>query len=137
MPLPAMDSLLQAQGSLPILVVDSDQPVADRLADSLRQFGFHADVATSCWSAQAAMHTCAYGTLVVVADLSRSSDLQCLTSLRIEAPRTWIIVISLYTYPDARQVVFGCGADSLLIAPFSLAELTARLSGFARRSRPV
>jgi DNA-binding response OmpR family regulator len=122
---------------LPILVVDSDQPAAERLADYLRHHGFHADVATSCWSAVEAVRKSAYGTLIVVANLKQTSDLECLAVLRSEAPRTWIIVISLRTYPDARQVVLGCGADSLLIAPFSLTELWGRLLAFARRSRPV
>ena len=108
---------------LPVLVVDSDQQAAGRLADYLNQHGFHADVAASCWSAEAAMQKSSYGTLVVVADLEQAADRECLCSLRRDAPRTWIIVISLRPYPDAQEVVFRCDADSLLIAPFSFTEL--------------
>ena len=77
-----------------------------------------------------------YGSLVVVADLSLPADQECLTVLRKEALRSWIIVVSLRSYPDAQQVVFRCGADSLLIAPFSAVDLIERLSAFQRRLRP-
>ena len=121
---------------MPILVVDSDQQAAERLADYLREHGLRADVATSCWSAEAAMEKSSYGTLLVVADLERAADRECLCALRRDAPRTWIIVISLRPYPDAEDVVFRCDADSLLVVPFSVTELWGRLSAFARRSRP-
>jgi DNA-binding response OmpR family regulator len=120
---------------LPTLVVDSNAGAANQLAEQLSHSGFRADVATSCHAAQAAARTRHYGALVVVADLSLGADLECLTSLRTRAPNTWILVISSSPQPDA-QVIFQCGADSLLIAPFSLEELTFRLSAFARRSRP-
>lgn len=120
----------------PILLVDSDQQAAERLANYLREHGFHADIATSCWSAEAAMQKSTYGTLVVAANLKQAADRECLCALRRDAPRTWIIVISLSPYPDAQEVVFRCDADSLLVAPFSLTELCGRLSAFARRSRP-
>jgi DNA-binding response OmpR family regulator len=83
-----------------------------------------------------AVHKTDYNTVVVVADLNQASGLECLGALRSEIPRTWIIVISLRFYPDAQAAVFGSGADSLLIAPFSLTELRRRLLAFARRSRP-
>jgi len=122
---------------LPILVIDSDQSAGDQLADYLSHHGFDADVATSCWSARAALRETTYGTLVAVADLNQRPDLECVAELRTAAPRTWIIVVSLRRYPDAHQVVLGCGADSLLIAPYSFTELLGRLTAFACRSRPL
>jgi len=72
----------------------------------------------------------------VVANLDQASDLEWLGALRRGVPRTWIIVISRRLHPKAQAVVFECGADSLLTAPFSLTELHHRLSASARRSRP-
>jgi DNA-binding response OmpR family regulator len=40
---------------LPVLVVDADQSAADRLVEYLREHGFQAAVATSCWSARVAL----------------------------------------------------------------------------------
>ena len=122
---------------LPILVIDSDLSAGDQLADYLKHHGFDADVATCCWSARAALRKSTYGTLVAVADLNQRPDLECVAELRTAAPRTWIIVVSLRRYPDAHQVVLGCGADSLLIAPYSFTELLGRLTAFACRSRPL
>lgn len=122
---------------LPILVIDSDQSAGHRLAAYLKHHDFHADVATCCWSARAALRNNTYGTLVAVADLNQRSDLECVAELRTAAPRAWIIVVSLRRYPDAHQVVLGCGADSLLIAPYSFTELLGRLTAFACRSRPL
>jgi DNA-binding response OmpR family regulator len=115
--------------------VDSNGTAANQLAEQLSHSGFRADVATGCHAAQAAARTRHYGALVVVADLTLGADLECLTSLRTRAPNTWILVISSSPHPAAQQVIFQCGADSLLIAPFSLEELTFRLSAFACRSR--
>jgi len=121
---------------LPILVVDANGPAAQQLADQLRHSGFQTDVASSYSAAQTAVHTRHYGSLVVVADLSQPADLDCLAALRKKAPRVWIIAISSTAHAPAQQVLLDGGADSLLVAPFSVEDLTARLSAFARRSRP-
>jgi len=132
-----LESLTTMHSSLlPTLVVDPHADAAEQLADYLRRCGFPADVATSCWHAKSAVRERYYGCLVLVADLSLPADLECLTTLRRDAPRSWVIVVSLRAYPDAQQVVLRCGADSLLIAPFSAVDLIERLSAFQRRSRP-
>jgi DNA-binding response OmpR family regulator len=77
-----------------------------------------------------------FGTLVVIANLNLANDRECLTSLRRVAPRAWIIVISAQPHPDAEEVILKVGADSLLLTPFSVEDLTVRLSAFSRRSRP-
>lgn len=71
---------------LPVLVVDADQLAADRLQEYLREHGFRAVVATSCWSARAALQSSTYGTLVVEADLNQRSDLERLTPCERHAP---------------------------------------------------
>jgi DNA-binding response OmpR family regulator len=90
-------------------------------------------------SAQAA-HTAAltkhYEAMVMVFDLNQADDVRCLRHLRKCAPSSWIIVISSRPCTDPHQLIFRCGADSLLIAPFSIRELTSRLSALLLRSRP-
>jgi PleD family two-component response regulator len=121
----------------PTLVVDSNTTAAGQLAEQLSHCGFQADIATSPPAAHAAARAKHFGAFVVVIDLSVATDLECLRGLRARAPGTWIIVISSRPHHDAQQVVFHCGADALLIAPFSVEELTFRLSAFSHRSRPL
>jgi DNA-binding response OmpR family regulator len=108
---------------LPTLVVDPDAATANQLAVQLSHSGFPGDVATSCWAALAATGPKRYRALVVVADLSQPGDLGCLTALRTKAPGAWIIVIASRAPPNAQRVIFECGADSLLVAPFSVEDL--------------
>ena len=121
---------------LPTLVLDRNGPAAKLLADQLRHHGFTADAATSCSAALAAFRARHYGSVVVVADLSLLTDLQCISGLRLRSHRTWIIVISSDTPPDARERVFRHGADALLSCPFSMHELISRLLACSLRSRP-
>jgi DNA-binding response OmpR family regulator len=123
-------------GYSPTLVVDANSDAANQLAEQLNHSGFHADVASSWQAAQAAARARRYDALVTVADLNQAADLECLKRLRKCAPSTWIIVVSSTPHSNAHQVVLQCGADSLLIAPFSVEELTYRLSAFSLRSRP-
>jgi DNA-binding response OmpR family regulator len=123
-------------GHQPTLVIDSNSTAGSQLVEQLSHCGFQADVATSPHAAHAAARAKHFGAFVVVIDLSVATDLECLRGLRARAPGTWIIVISSRPHHDAQQVVFHCGADALLIAPFSVEELTFRLSAFSHRSRP-
>jgi DNA-binding response OmpR family regulator len=121
---------------LPTLVLDSNGPAAKLLADQLSHHGFTADVATSCSAAQAAFRSRYYGSAVIVADLSLLTDLQCISNLRTQSPRTWIIVISSDAPPDAQERILRHGADAVLTCPFSMRELIARLLTCSLRSRP-
>jgi two-component system OmpR family response regulator len=116
--------------------VVSNSTAASQLAEQVRHCGFQADVATSPHAACAAARAKHYGAFVIVVDLSLVTDLECLRDLRTLSPATWIIVISSRPHREAQQVVFHCGADALLVAPFSVEELTFRLSAFSHRSRP-
>jgi DNA-binding response OmpR family regulator len=124
-------------GYLRTLVVDSNSAAANQLAEQLGHSGFQTDVATSCTAAHVLTRSRHYGALVVVADLSLTADLECLYSLRRRSPSTWIIVICSRPHPNAQQLRLRGGADSLLIAPFSMEELTFRLSALSHRSRPA
>jgi DNA-binding response OmpR family regulator len=125
-----------AAGRLPVLIVDPNPLALGPLASYVQDHGFEVDVATNCRSAQGAVVRRHYRTLIVVTDLAQTADLECLDKLRRAVTRAWIIVVSMRKYPDPRDVVFRCGADSLLIAPFSVTDLTDRLWAFSWRARP-
>jgi DNA-binding response OmpR family regulator len=117
------------------LVVDFNGVAAYQLAEQINHSGFHCDVAINAQAAHTAARAKHYETIVMVADLNQSDDVRCLRHLRMCARRSWIIVISSRPYTDAHQLIFRCGADSLLIAPYSIEELSFRLSAFSLRSR--
>jgi len=123
------------QSYMPVLVVDSNGVAAIELRGNLRHSGFEVDVVTSEAAARNAMRTRQYGTVLLATDLN-VTDLDSLAGLRRMSPRTWIIVISSKPHQGVHQVAFQYGADSVLIAPFGVDELTFRLSAFAHRSRP-
>lgn len=118
------------------LVVDSDGAAASQLAEQLNHSGFHAEMAISAQAALAAARSRRYDAIVVAADLEQPTELEHLKGLRKCAPSTWIIVVSSGPHASPHQVILRCGADSLMVAPFSVEELTYRLSAFSLRSRP-
>lgn len=120
----------------PTLVVDFNGDAAMQLAEQLSHFGFPADIAGSYQTALASARAKRYHSVVMVADLTQEIDLECLTGLRKRAHSAWIIAVSARPCTHAEQIIRRCGADSLLIAPFTVEELTYRLSAFSRRSRP-
>ena len=124
---------------LPTLILDADAAAAEILADQLRLHNLAAEVATSCWAAHAAVRRKHYRSLVIVADLHSPTDLNCITGLRARALSSWIVVIGVSKQsPDVPQLVWRCGAHALLVAPFSLIDLIARLFAFSLRpSRPL
>ncbi len=119
------------------LVVDFDGDAAKQLAEHLSHFGFRADAVGSSQTAHATTHAKRYDSIVMVADLTQALDLECLIGLRKRARNAWIIVISSTPCAHPEQITRRCGADSLLIAPFTVEELTYRLSAFSHRSRPL
>jgi DNA-binding response OmpR family regulator len=121
---------------LPALVVDFNGDAAIQLAQQLSHFGFPVDIAGSSETALASARAKRYHSVVMVADLTREIDLECLTGLRRKARSAWIIVVSSTPCTHPEQIIHRCGADSLLIAPFTVEELANRLSAFSRRSRP-
>jgi DNA-binding response OmpR family regulator len=121
---------------LPTLVVSADSAVATLLAEQLRHAGFPADTATSCWAAHATMLARFYGSLVCFVNPIIASDLECVSTLRLQSRRSWLILISSSAATDARGLTARCGADALLTTPFSIDDLVSRLAAFARRSRP-
>jgi two-component system response regulator QseB len=120
----------------PTLVVDFNRDAATQLAEQLSHFGFPVDIAGSSQNALASACSKRYHSVVMVADLTQETDLECLTGLRKRAGSAWIIVVSARPCTHAEQIIRRRGADSLLIAPFTLEELTFRLSAFSHRSRP-
>lgn len=121
---------------LPTLVVGGNGTAAQQLAEQLRCSGFQTDVVSNCSAVQTAVRATRYGSLVAMANPNLAADLHCLDLLRAKTRSTWIVAISSITHPKAEEVFFQHDVDSVLVAPFSVEDLTFRLWALSRRSRP-
>jgi DNA-binding response OmpR family regulator len=119
------------------LLVDANIEHGGKLVEQLNRAGFRTDFAMSCAAARAVLGVNYYHCCVVVADLDRETDLEQIEELRSAAPRVWIVAVSDGHPERAGGFALPSGVDSLLLAPFSVLELTTRLSGLSRRSRPI
>ena len=75
---------------------------------------------------------------LVVADLVDDVEcLQCLTDLRHAAPKAWMLVVTDDPPERGFEIVRECGADELMVTPFSVAMLIQYLATHIRLPRPL
>lgn len=120
-----------------VLLLDPDPEAAHVMASQLRHAGFETQIATSGPSALLATRTMHFGAIVVVADLTNTESCGSLREIRRSAPRSWLVVIADPTIGRAEDFLHEVGGDALFAAPFTVAELTQRLSTLSNRSRPT
>ena len=118
------------------LLVDVDSTRGGELVDQLNRAGFNTDLAVDWSFAHVALKDSPYNSCVVAADLSQATHLVRLAALRRAALRVWIVVLSDLPKEQARVLAHREGADAVLSTPFTLHDLTCRLSAFALRARP-
>ena len=119
-----------------VLLLDPDAEAANVMALQLRHAGFETHITTSGPSALRATRTGDFGAIVVVADLTNTECCSYLREIRLSAPRSWLVVIA-DPMIDRADELHELGADALFAAPFTVAELTHRLSTLSNRSRPT
>lgn len=120
-----------------VLLLDPDPEAADVMASQLRHAGFETHITTSGPSALLATRTMHFGAIVVVADLTNTESCSDLREIRHSAPRSWLLVIADPMIGRADEFLHELGGDALFAAPFTVAELTQRLSTLSNRSRPT
>jgi DNA-binding response OmpR family regulator len=120
-----------------ILLLDPDVEAANIMAAQLRHAGFETQITTSAPSALLATRTGDYGAIVVVADLTNTEGCSDLREIRLSAPRSWLVIIADPLSSRAEDSLRELGADALFAAPFTVAELTQRLSTLSDRRRPT
>jgi DNA-binding response OmpR family regulator len=76
--------------------------------------------------------------MIVIADRLDDEDFQeSLTDLRHAAPKAWMLVVTDDPPQRAFQIVRQCGADELIVTPFSVATLVQYLALHIRLPRPL
>lgn len=120
-----------------VLLLDPDPDAANVMASQLRHAGFETHVTTSGPNALLATGTMRFGAIVVVADMTDTERCSYLRKIRHSAPRSWLVVIADPMIGRADDFLQEFGGDALFAAPFTVADLTQRLSRLANRSRPT
>jgi DNA-binding response OmpR family regulator len=123
---------------LPVLLLDSDADAAIQLAAQLRHAGFAIEMVSTASEALDVLGFRVCSVVIVVADLVDDEEcLQCLTDLRHAAPKAWMLVVTDDPPERGIESVRECGADELMVTPFSLAVLVQYLATHIRLPRPL
>jgi DNA-binding response OmpR family regulator len=121
---------------LPVLLLDSDATAAIQLAAQLRHAGFAIEMVSTASEALDVLGFRVCSVLIVVADLVGDEEcLQCLTDLRHAAPKAWMLVVTDDPPERGFEIVRECGADELMVTPFSVAMLIQYLATHIRLPR--
>lgn len=123
---------------LPVMLLDSDSSAAAQLATQLRHAGFAIDIVSSTSEALDVLAYRVFSIVVVVADFVDDEEVQqSLTDLRHAAPKAWMLVVTDDPPQRASQIVHQCGADELIVTPFSVGTLIQYLAAHIRLPRPL
>jgi DNA-binding response OmpR family regulator len=123
---------------LPVMILDSDSGAAAQLAAQLHHAGFAIEVVSTATDALDVLAYRVCSALVVVADRVDDEDVQeSLTNLRHAAPKAWMLVVTDNPPQRAFQMVRQCGADELIVTPFSVDTLISYLVVHIRLPRPL
>jgi DNA-binding response OmpR family regulator len=120
-----------------ILLLDPDAEAANIMASQLRHAGFETQITTSAPSALLATQTGDFEAIVVVADLTNTECCSNLREIRLSAPHSGLVIIADPLISRAEDSLRELGGDALFTAPFTVAELTQRLSMLSNRRRPM
>jgi DNA-binding response OmpR family regulator len=107
------------------------------LAVQLRRAGFETLMTADGSAAVVTARGQQFASIVVVADLADAQMRKCLHELRDAEPDAWLIVISDPALARARDVVRELGGNATMDVPFTVLDLTQRLSVLPARARPV
>jgi DNA-binding response OmpR family regulator len=122
---------------LPILLFDPNAVAARRLAMQLRHAGFVTYVTFDGSAAVSSARARQFASIVVVADLADAQMRRCLHELRDADPDAWLIVISDPAVEGDRDVVRELGGNAMMDVPFTILDLSQRLSMISPRVQPV
>lgn len=119
-----------------ILLVEDDRDLAANLGEFLESAGHQVDYAADGSIASQLCSTNRYDAIVLDVGLPGMSGLEVCRRLRTQAHQaTPVLMLTARDLESDVLAGFEAGADDYMRKPFSLKELSARLSAIARRGR--
>jgi putative two-component system response regulator len=110
-----------------ILVVDDEANIRRLLDRFLSRYGFQVDLAESVPEAVGKVSESEYDLVITDLRLPGPSGLELLLEVRSRAPDTRLIMMSAHADVPAAAAAIDRGIDHLIIKPFELTELRARV----------
>ena len=123
--------------SMRALLVEDDLMLADGLKDVFSKIGYGLDHVTSAESGITAVRLTAFDLLLVDLGLPRMDGIALIRTLRAQAQKMPIMVISARDAIEERVKALNEGADDYLLKPFDTTELIARVQALIRRSQSM
>jgi two-component system, OmpR family, copper resistance phosphate regulon response regulator CusR len=118
-----------------VLVVEDEQKVANALRAGLESDGYDVVVEGTGEGAFFRASTESFDVIVLDLGLPGRDGLQILRSLREQAVKTPVLVLTARDTAQDRVTGLDGGADDYLVKPFAFAELLARIRALLRRGR--
>lgn len=124
--LAAAETANHAPGSIPVLVLDDDERLAEITARGLRRLGYEADPGSAFRPLRA--------NEVLIFDLSLFPGLDASAQQAVRAAKP--IVVTGATDPASRSLAASLGASAYLVKPIELEELAAAIARRVAEGRP-
>ena len=116
-----------------LLLIEDDGDIARDVVDELVGLGFHVEAVADGDKGLARARDGRFDLLVVDRLLPGLDGLTVIGTLRAEAVRTPVLVLSALSAVDDRVSGLKAGGDDYLTKPFAMAELVARVQALLRR----
>ncbi len=120
-----------------LLLVEDDAPLADGLANSLRQSGYGVDWIADGRGVGAALDAQEYDLVILDLNLPGKDGFEVLRHLRLQNKPLPVLILSARDASVDRVRGLDLGADDYLTKPFDLDELEARVRALIRRSHGI
>ncbi|KTT50169.1 transcriptional regulator [Pseudomonas oryzihabitans] len=117
-----------------ILLVEDHPPLAESVAQALKNAGLNVDLLTDGVAADLALQSESYALAILDVGLPRMDGFDVLARLRERGNRLPVLMLTARGEVKDRVQGLNLGADDYLAKPFELTELEARVKALLRRS---
>ncbi|WP_158889529.1 MULTISPECIES: response regulator [unclassified Pseudomonas] len=117
-----------------ILLVEDHPPLAESVAQALKNAGLNVDLLNDGVAADLALQSESYALAILDVGLSRMDGFEVLARLRERGDRLPVLMLTARGEVKDRVQGLNLGADDYLAKPFELTELEARVKALLRRS---
>ena len=117
-----------------ILLVEDHPPLAESVAQALKNGGLNVDLLNDGVAADLALQSESYALAILDVGLPRMDGFEVLARLRERGDRLPVLMLTARGEVKDRVQGLNLGADDYLAKPFELTELEARVKALLRRS---